>query len=176
MRPSIVAVSATECLRELLDMRIAGREIKGSNVETIIIPRGEKAIVFKAQALLDETVVEALCPRPKPRVSIGKGGKRIERTEEKSYQDALNEWGERRVAWLVLKSLEATEDLEWDTVDLNDPNTWLNYKQELIDAGFSDAERARIIEGVMAANGLSESKVEEARQRFLLSMQEESEA
>lgn len=155
-------------------MRIGGREIKGSNIETIVIPRGDDQIILKAQAVLDDSVVDALCPRPKPRVSIGKGGKRVERVEEQSYQDALNEWGERRVAWLIIKSLEATEDLEWDTVNPDDPSTWLNYKKELLDSGFSDAERARIIEGVMAANGLSESKVEEARQRFLLSMEAES--
>jgi hypothetical protein len=150
-------------------MKILGEKIEGANIEEIIIPRGETQIVLRAQAVLDDTEFNDLCPRPKPVVGIGKGGIRIERTDDPGYKANLDAWGEKRVAWLVLKSLEATESLEWETVDYNDQSTWLNYKEELKESGFSDAEQGRILSGVMAANGLSESKVEEARARFLRS-------
>jgi hypothetical protein len=157
-------------------MKLHGVKIEGPNVEEIVIPRGDTQIVFRATAVLDDQEFDDLCPRPKPRVAILKGGKRVEQTDEPTYREALNDWGRRRVAWLVLKSLEATEGLEWETVDYDDPKTWLNYEQELTASGFSDAEVARIINGVMAANGLSEAKVDEARKRFLASREAESAA
>lgn len=156
-------------------MRLQGKKIEGANIETIVIPRGDSEIVFKAQAVLSEETFLALCPRPKPKVSIGRGGKRLEQVEAPNYVASLNEWGERKVAWLMVKSLEATEGLEWDTVNMNDPSTWVNYRKELADSGFTEAEQVRIINGVLAANGLDEQKVEAARQRFLASQQEEQE-
>lgn len=157
-------------------MRIGGKQIEGLNIEEIIIPRGDGAIVLMAQAIPDYDEFDALCPQPKPRVAIGKNGKKKELTDAKPYLDAMNEWGERRVAYMIIKSLEATADLEWDTVSLANPDTWLNYKTELKSAGFTDAEQVRILNGVLAANGLDEAKVEAARQRFLAGRQAESEA
>ncbi len=156
-------------------MKLHGVKIEGPNVEEIVIPRGDGQIVFRAQAVLDDQEFDDLCPRPKPRVMIKKGGVKVEQTEEPNYKAAINKWGEQRVAWLVLRSLEATEGLEWETVVYDDAKTWLNYQTELKASGFSDAEVAAIIRGVMAANGLSEEKVEQARQRFLASREEESE-
>jgi hypothetical protein len=157
-------------------MRLHGVKIEGACVEEIIIPRGDDQIVLRAQAVLDDDEFNDLCPRPKPQVMLMKGGKKVEKTDAPAYREALNTWGEQRVAWLVIKSLEATEGLEWDTVKVDDPSTWLNYRAELKSAGFSDNEQARILAGVMAANGLSETKVAEARERFLASRQlEESE-
>jgi hypothetical protein len=157
-------------------MKLHGVRIEGPNVEEIVIPRGETQIVLRARAVLDDQEFDDLCPRPKPKVMIKKGGQKIEQTDEPSYKAAIDKWGQQRVAWLVLKSLEATEGLEWEQVECDDPKTWTLYQDELKASGFSDAEVARIIAGVMAANGLSESKVEEARQRFLRSREEQSEA
>ena len=148
-------------------MKLLGKKVEGPNVEEIVIPRGDDQLVFRAQAVLEDKEFDDLCPRPKPQVGIGPGGRRVEKTDAPGYTAALNEWGEKRVAWLVIKSLEATEGLEWETVNYDDPETWLNYKSEWRDSGLSDAEQARILGGVMAANGLSEQKVEEARKRFL---------
>lgn len=157
-------------------MKLHGVKIEGPNVEEIIIPRGDGQIVLLATAVLDHQEFEDLCPRPKPKVVIMKGGKRVEKTEEPGYRKSIEQWAKQHIAWLVLRSLEATEGLEWDTVDMDKPLTWLNYEKELSDSGFTDAEQARIIQGVMAANGLSETKVEEARQRFLALKAAESEA
>jgi hypothetical protein len=68
---------------------------------------------------------------------------------------------------MCLRSLEPS-NIEWETVDIDDPGTWLNWDVELKAAGISDVEGQRIINLVMAANSLDEKKVEEARQAFLL--------
>lgn len=155
-------------------MKLQGKVIEGPNVEEIIIPRGDSELVFQAQAILDWDEFEALCPKPTPGKVINRKGQKVEDLKSKTYQTAMQEWAERRVAFMVVKGLEATEGLEWDTVDLSKVNTWLNYKTELKNAGFTEAEQVRLLNGVLAANGLDESKVEAARQRFLLTKQEES--
>lgn len=71
-----------------------------------------------------------------------------------------------------MKSLEATPDLEWENVDVEDPNTWNNFRQEMTDSGFSAIEINRVIAECLNVNALNEEKIEEARQRFLLQARE----
>jgi hypothetical protein len=63
--------------------------------------------------------------------------------------------------------LSATPGLEWELVDLENPDTWERYQEELQQCNFSDIEMTRIIEGVMTANGLNQAVLEEAEKRFL---------
>ena len=72
---------------------------------------------------------------------------------------------------MILKSLEATEGLEWETVKMDDPETWLNYEKELKDSGLSPIEVGRIVGICMSANGLDERKMEAARDAFLAEQQ-----
>lgn len=154
-------------------MRIHGKKIEGLNVEEIFIPRGEDVIVFKAQAVIDFEECNALNPRPKARKAKNRAGETFDRVDEPTYIQAIEEWSRRQTAWMIVKSLQATEGLEWDTVNLNDVNTWLNWQEELKAAGFVEAEITRIFQGVVSACGLSEDKVEKARQRFLTGRQVE---
>lgn len=151
-------------------MKLKGKKIDGPSIETIIIPRGknpEDFIIFKAQAVLDYSEFDALCPRPKPPVKMLKGGKREIDQEAPSFQEAARVWATRRYSWTVLKSLEATEELEWETVDLGKPETWENYEKELEESGFTIAEMNLIYEGVMSVNAMSNEKLEQAREAFL---------
>lgn len=154
-------------------MRLNGKKIEGLNVEEIFIPRGEEVILFRAQAVVDYTICDALNPRPSPKKGRDRKGDIIEITD-KTYNGALDEYATRRVAFMVIKSLEATEGLEWETVDIQDMNTWVNWRTEFESSGFTEPEIARIFSGVLAACGLDESKVEKARSRFLASRQVES--
>lgn len=154
-------------------MKIKGKKIEGPNIETIVIPRGndpENYLVFKAQAVLDFSEFDALCPRPEPPIKLLKGGKRAIDKEAPTYQTAINLWGMRRFAWTVIKSLEATEDLEWETVDFGNPDSWANYEQELHDAGFTIAEMNLLLDGVMTANSMNSEKLDQAREAFLASL------
>lgn len=152
-------------------MKILGKKISGPNIEICVIPRGEEVIVFHAQAVLDMTPFEGMCPRPKPPTKIIKGGKRIDDFESPQYQILLDKYAQNRVNYMILKSLQATEGLEWESVDLSNVDTWGNYNQELKDSGFSEIEVMRIVNSTMIANCLSEDKLEEARSNFLASQQ-----
>lgn len=151
-------------------MKLNGVKISGPNVETIVLPRGDGSpIVLRAQAILDMDEFDKLSPVPKPPEKMLPGGIKVPNLEDSYYLAAVEEVGKRRMAYMVVKSLEATPGLEWETVRLSDPSTWLGYRDEFREAGFSEVEVNRITAAVMSANCLSEEKVEEARQRFLAS-------
>ncbi len=152
-------------------MRILGQEIKGPNEELIIIPRGDNQIVFKARAVLDYTDFERLCPEPKVPVIMKPGGVKEQNYKDVKYQAAIRQRVTKQTYYMFIKSLEATEGLTWDTIDIKDPGTWLNFEDELKAAGFSSIERNLISRGVFIANNLDEQKLEEARRRFIQSQE-----
>ena len=150
-------------------MRIAGQELKGPNEELIVIPRGDSQIVLKARAVLDYSDFERLCPEPKAPWIVRPGGHKEQDFKDAKYIAAIRQRVTKQTYYMFIKSLEATPGLEWDTISITAPETWLNFEKELEAAGFSTIERSLITRGVMIANSLDESKLEEARQRFLRS-------
>jgi len=156
-------------------MKLKGVQIVGPQTMALVIPRAnlKEDLVFTLTAILDETVFEQLCPEPIP-PHIRKAGETITRPDftDKKYHDAVQTWAEQKTAWSVITTLKSTEGLEWETVDLNDPTTWCNWKTELAAAGFTNSERAMIVNKVAEVNGLSQHRIDEAMQRFLAGAQE----
>ena len=148
-------------------MKILGKKITGANIEVVVIPRNDGNLVFKAQAVLNYDDFEKLNPLPQAPEIIRPGGVKARDVEDKSYNEKLNQWAQQKTHWMVLKSLEATPGLEWETVNLSDPSTWVNYQQEMIDSGLAPAEIGRIVDCVTLACGLNQRKIDEATQRFL---------
>ena len=95
------------------------------------------------------------------------GGIKIENPKDKKYIKELEEYATLRTHWIVLKSLQATPDIEWETVDITKPSTWCNYEKELKEADFTPIEVGRIVRGVMTANSLDEDMIDTARADFL---------
>jgi hypothetical protein len=148
-------------------MKINGIEFTGERTETLVIPRGGHDVVFKAKPIADMSAFEEICEPPKAKQRMLKGGNMVFDTKDPGYIAKLDEWAALKTAWLVIQSLKATEGLAWSTVDLEDPKTWCNYQDDLMNAGFTDGEIGRIIELVSLANGLSQGKIDEATERFL---------
>ena len=148
-------------------MKIAGMELAGPRIETLVLPRQDKDIVIRAQAVLDFDEFEKMCEEPKPEMRMVPGGGKVPVITDEKYVEALTKFAALKTHWMVLKSLEATPDLEWETVDKSDPTTWGNYKDELKAAGFSFAEAAMIVRTVTDACGLNQAKIEEATALFL---------
>lgn len=154
--------------KDVYFMRLHGQKIIGPNVEIIVIPRGNgEDIVFKARAVLNIDDFDVIYPPPKPPAVMKRGGEKSQDFNDKDYLKAMDQYGLTRWSWIVIQSLKATETLEWDLVDEKDPNTWHKWKQDLIESGFNFMELGRIEAGVMTANCLNETKLEEARQRFI---------
>ena len=154
-------------------MKLSGRKIEGANVETVVLPRGDgPPIVLTAMAVLDYEPFDKLCPPPKPPVVMRRGGERSFNVEDPRYVQAMKEYGEKRSAWLILTSLRlGTPDLEWETVDFGDSNTWPGYVDEMRAAGFTETEIIRVVRAAMIANALDDAKLEQARKDFLASLE-----
>jgi hypothetical protein len=149
-------------------MKLNGRVINKPNIVTIVIPRqNDDDLIFRAQPVLDFTEFEAVCPKPEPTVRIMPGGKRQLDTNNVDYQKLVEQWAERKYSWMILKSLQATEGLEWDTVDMADPETWSNYIKEMYDSFMTDKEITDVCRAAIAANGLDQEKIDSATESFL---------
>ena len=147
-------------------MKIAGREIKGPNRVTLVLPREDyDDIVIIAQAVTDMAEVDKYLEAPKPPAITTAEG--IEYNwNDQGYVDQLAQYNLKKMAWIVLKSLEPS-NIEWATVEIDNPKTWTNYQKEMRESGFSDVEVNRICNVCMEANALDERKLEAARQSFL---------
>jgi len=148
-------------------MKYKGKKVEGRNLEIIPITRPGENLIFIAEAVEDFEEFDKLCPEPKPPVKLVKGGQKVSDPNNPEYKKALDEYATNRINYIVLKSLLATKDLEWETVDFSKPETWSNFKKELKEANLTDIEQGRIIRGVMKANALDEAMIEQARQDFL---------
>jgi len=147
-------------------MKIKGQAIDGPQEEVVVIPRGDSEIVFKARAVLNFEPFEKINPMPQPKEKMLPGGERVQNLDDPDYEKKLQEWAQQKSDWMIIKSLSATEGLEWDTVDLAKPDTWGNYRTEL-ETTFTPGECSKIINIVMTACGLNQDKIEEATKRFL---------
>ena len=152
-------------------MKMQGKTVDAKFVVPIVIPRpGAESFVFKAQPLTAEQndFFKKVCPEPQPEMTMFRG-------EDSPRPDFKNtSYLEQRKLWLVLKSeytflasLEATDDLEWDTVVMDQPDTWKNVLEELAGAGFLQGEMSELFRGVASANGLDNKKIEQATKDFL---------
>lgn len=152
-------------------MKIAGVDPTTVPSEHILVlPRGnDQTIVFRATGLESMDDFYRLCPIPEPPTML-KGGRSVPDTENKDYQAAIESHANKREAYLVVRSLEPSQ-IEWDTVKLEKPSTWLNWEADLKTAKFTVIEIRRIHRLVLEANCLDEAKLEEARRLFLLGMQ-----
>lgn len=146
-------------------MKILGQTIPPPAPEKITLYRGNKTIVLTAQAILSFDEFDELCPAPKAPVEYGPDKKPVPVRDDPEFLEKVREYSKKRQAWEFIKSLSATEGLEWDTVKLNDPNTWLNYEKDLKTC-FTEEEIGKIILGTMEANNPSEKRRKEAFESF----------
>lgn len=157
-------------------MKVNGVSLDGPKEVLVVIPRGETDLAFKFRAVLDIDEFEEMCPRPSPPRVSKPGGEIYFNTQDKTFLQALDEYSTRQGSWQFLKSISATDGLEWSRVKLDDPGTWNEWQAELKEAGFSIAEKNALWSGFVEANSLSPSMLDEARKRFLASQQAKEES
>jgi len=148
-------------------MKYKGKKVEGRNTEIIAIPRPDGNIVFIAEAVPNWEQFEKLAPVPSPPEKLLPGGRKEPNYQDKKYLEEISKYGQLRTDWLVLTSLRATKELEWETVDYSKPETWPNYREELKESNFTDIEINLIINGVANANSLNEDMIEAAKKDFL---------
>lgn len=150
-------------------MKIGNRQFTEPYTVLEVIPRADGPVVFKAQAVLDTSAFDALCPRPRPPIVQRPGQASIQNVEDATFKTKVLDYSQKRMNWLVLESLKATPDLVWEKVILEKPETWGLWTEELKEAKFTEIEITRIFNAVFKANSLDESHLENARKDFLAS-------
>ena len=149
-------------------MKINGKKLDGPSVDYIVFPRMDGDIVFTISCVLDYDQFNELCPIPEPpKIQYRGSTDSVPNFKDPKFIESIEEFSQKRTHWMVLKSLEASSDLEWDTVNMMDSSTWGNYIDELTEGGFTDAQVAKIINSVSSLNGLNERMMEDAKKRFL---------
>jgi len=156
-------------------MKINGKSIEQAAEEVIVFPRSNGNLVFKAKPVSKYEDFDRICPRPKPLSVMRPGGVTSEDVESPKYKKALDDWASQRTHWMILKSLSATEGLEWETVDMSKPETYENYVKELEDSGLTGVEVAKLFEIIQTACGLNQSKIDEATAAFLATQADQKE-
>ena len=151
-------------------MKIKGKKLESTNEITIVLPRynGED-IVFKAGVVLDFEYLDKVLKEPNP-PSILKKGRQEKDYEDKGYVSKVRKNYEYRLNYLAIMSLAATDGLEWETVDMEKPETWGNWEKELKDSGFPNSEIVYIFNKIQEVNSLNQDKLDEARDHFLLAL------
>jgi hypothetical protein len=140
--------------------------------QVLVLPRlDSEDIVFRAVAVSSMDEFEAICPEPKAPGIRTKDGFKPD-TKDEGYQQLVSLHGDKRLAFIVIKSLEPS-NIEWDEVTIEDPTTWTKWQEELLSAGLSNIEANRVVSCVMEANALDEDKLKEARDSFLLGLAQE---
>lgn len=158
-------------------MKYKGQKLEGAAEEILVIPRQSGNIVFRIRAILDYDECDKLDPKPIPPTRLlpgGKSGRQQENVEDPKYKKAIDEWAHRRTLYMIIKSLEPSEDIEWEQVKLAEPNTWINVDQEFADSGFTAAETTHIIRSIMQVNGLDSEKIKSETESFLALVAKES--
>ena len=148
-------------------MKIGNQSFDKPEPMEVKVPFGDKTFTLKVQAVMDYTDFEALVPIPSPpKVLDVKNNQEVFDTKDKKYLAAVNVYAKTKTSFMVMRSLEATEDLTWDTVDKDKPDTWHRVENELRKA-FTEFGMQKIQKSILQVNGLGEEILEQARQSFL---------
>ena len=150
-------------------MKIRGRHLSGPRVKIVPILRDENeggTIFIQVQAVTDVSPFFNKCPLPEPPILKLPGNRTRPDFDSAVYKAQLDKWLTQKAAWMAIQSL-AKSEIEWETVDPSNPETYENWSKEMMSAGFADAEIQRIAIAMQEVNGVNEAMVEEARQSFL---------
>lgn len=146
-------------------MKIGGVVVTTSD-EVLVLPRVKGPDIVIKAVCVDMSDYEEFYPRPKMPQRVVKGGVEGD-ADSPAYKGQLTKWGQQRFAYMVVNSI-IPSDIEWDSVDPEDPASCVKWIEELKKGGLNDAECTRIINCVLTANSLNEAKLKEARDAFLL--------
>ena len=138
------------------------------NSELIVIPRGSSEdIVLKMEAVQNFDEFDKILTEPEPPYVTLSDGTQTRDIVDKDYLENLGQFNARRLNYMVIKGLQNNEDLTWDRVKIEEPETWKEWTEEFREAKFSEVEIRIVLNAMHKANCLDEDYVEEARMRFL---------
>lgn len=152
-------------------MKVNGIQVQGPRIVSLHIPIGDEAVAeFKFRPLFsdDSDNFEKVMPKPEPKLLVKPGGQKLYDTEDKVYRKNLENWSTYKTHWEFLRSLSATDGLEWSKVKSDEPETWKLWEDEISEI-FGKNTAVVFWNKFVEANILTEDTMERARLRFLAS-------
>jgi hypothetical protein len=148
-------------------MKYKGKTLTGLNTDILVLPKGDMRVVIKAQAIQNYNDFDELVSIPEPPVKVFPGGVKEKDLKNPTYLLKMEEYSQQKLRYMFIKSLEATEEFEWEKVDLKNPASWKYWEEELEDAGFTEIERMRILNLCTQVNCLDDALLDQAKEDFL---------
>jgi hypothetical protein len=148
-------------------MKVNGKVLDSLRIVSVYLPVAHNdAVEFKFRPLRSDESYEKISPRPKPPKQIRPGGVETYDTNSTIYKSRIDQWAKSKMDWEFLISVSATDGLEWESVDMAKPETWGNWQADLGKL-FPDSHIAKIYQGFIDAQYITEEMMEKARQLFL---------
>lgn len=142
-------------------------------VEVPIFREGD-SFVFVCGPVMDDTPFDDLVPQPKLVKKLVQGTTDyVPDPTHKESQARMAKYNRQYADWKFLTSLNFTPELEWDSIDMTNPETWRNYEEELR-AFLTEGELADVINGVHKANHPTDETRQAALESFAASQEQAS--
>jgi hypothetical protein len=118
-------------------MKIGGVPVTEPTEELLVLPRSDKSFVFRGESVarhgeLQCSVSDAEAPWCADEGRLGRGRERPE------LRRILSNWHMQRAGYMIVHTLSPS-NIEWDTIDGNNPKTWTRWEDEMRKAGFTQA-------------------------------------
>ena len=140
-------------------MKLNGVSIEARYKKTISFKRSPEPIVLTLHSFLGDEDFEKICPTPEPPLVTRPGGEKTAAPDDPDYQKELTDHSRKNLQYMIIKTIQ---DIEWETVDFDDPASWANWEKEFTDSGFSTNEVVLLQNQIFEVNGLSEDSVTDA--------------
>lgn len=154
-------------------MKIKGLDIKSKPYDEATFNIVGTPVTIRARVVTDYKQFNEIFPEPKAPNKRMASGEIIPQFNDPAYRKKIQTYSDAKTVYMLVTSLSETEDLDWETIDLANPETLTmdNLINEFAEAGIPDAVASKIINLATSVNGLTEKIVDTARQSF--SMEEE---
>lgn len=152
-------------------MKVGGIQILGPKKVTVVLPRPEGDVPFHFVGVTDGEEFDQMYPEPEPPTQFNvKLQSNIKLFSDQKFLERQADWVRAKTAWFFLKAISPS-NIEWTTVDMSKPETFVNWQQDFRKAGFNQAEINRIYNGFEETNMVTEELMKQARERFLASQE-----
>ncbi len=153
-------------------MKINGKTLNEHRIVKVYLPVTDGAVEFRFRPLKSTENFETVMKRPEPPRMKVPGGGEFANVEARGFKNAVKDWAEKKLDWEFLKCISPTEGLEWTLVDMERPETWKKWRDDL-ETIFSSSEVDRIFAGFLEVQYITEDVMEKARATFLIGTQVE---
>lgn len=157
-------------------MKMPGLDKPEPNTRILVFKRpAGKWLTFTVKAVERFDEFQKLCPTKKPGWEMDASGKKTYQTNTPEYQKYLAAQNKKFEDWLIIESITEPSQIEWDTVDRSNPETYANWETEFIQMGISAGERRRIQMAVEEINNITDQSLQDTAADFLSMAREEAE-